>query len=99
MVETLEQFYYSVLIDLYINLNYNDRILQKIIELKLLKDYKYFTLNNKILINQHNFSSTMSLLTLTKAYNLNMFINLPNKVFFETSELYINNEGSLKKKN
>merc|ERR1711862_449901 len=81
----------------FINLNYKSSILNKIVELKLIKNYKK-VIENKLLINQHNLFTTQSLNYIKKAFNLNLFLNLPNKVFFETSEMFINNEGILKKK-
>ena len=82
----------------FINFQYKNSVLKSIIELKLITNYQQVGTNNKVLINQHNTYLTHSLSVLKRSYNSNVFMNLPNKVFFETSELYLNNEGILKKK-
>lgn len=82
----------------FINFQYKNSVLKSIIELKLITNYQQVGTKNKVLINQHNTYLTHSLSVLKRSYNSNVFMNLPNKVFFETSELYLNNEGILKKK-
>ena len=80
----------------FIGTDFNSNNLNKIIELKLLN---FFTVENpnKVIL-ELNSLFTGSFLSKTKQnFNSAVYFNLPSKVFFENSGLYLNNIGVYKK--
>ena len=70
--------------------------LNQIINLKLL-NYFHLENNSKSVIELHNVFTGNFLKVTKKNLNTAAYINLPTKVFFETSNLFLNNSGVYKK--
>lgn len=71
---------------------------EKFIMLKLLKICKEKTLFSKILIQQNNHTPFFFFEKINNSFMSYIYFNLPNKVFFEESGIYVSNGGILKKK-
>lgn len=78
-----------------IDLNFNNIELRQLINLKLLN---YFCFENKFKsIFELNHTLSYSFFnTIKKKMNAAVFLNLPNKVFFESSHVFLNNSGNYK---
>ena len=76
----------------FLNVNNISSNIKKILELKLLKYYNTENSNSKFVIKQNNGFEINS--SLAKA---NTYINLPNNVFFASTNAYLTNDGVLKK--
>ena len=79
----------------FIDVNLNNEIISKIIELKLLRYINNEQIENNFVIEQSSFLSKLT----NKKSNFNSYItfNLPNTVFFESSGTYYTTEGIFKK--
>ena len=81
----------------FINTITSSAAIQKVLELKLLDYFYDVEIFSRVFIEQNNISSGLINLQLNKQYNSYSYIFLPNNVFFETSNTYINTEGLVKK--
>ena len=83
----------------FINIDFKTALFRKLIQLKLLQFYKTNSVSSfKFVINQNSVFTETSLEKLQENTNASMLFNFPNKVFFEDSGVYLNNEGIFKKK-
>jgi len=80
----------------FIDNNFSDLNLKKIIELKLL-NYFNTEIKNKAIIEIHNIFKNDFLIKTKKNYNSSVYFSLPNKVFFENSFTIQKNTGSFQK--
>lgn len=81
----------------FINTTTTSSAIQKVLELKLL-EYFYVVENfRRVFIEQNNIPSGLINLQQNKQYNSYSYLFLPNNIFFETSNTYINTEGLVKK--
>ena len=71
--------------------------IQKLLELKLLEYFFVTEKFNRVLIDQNNILSGLTILKKNKHYNVYSYLFLPTNVFFETSHSYFNVEGLIKK--
>lgn len=80
-----------------LNTNYNISNIKKLIELKILNYSITEKKNSKIFIEQNSGIKTQFFENIQENYNIYKYINLPNKVFFESTGTFMNTEGFLKK--
>ena len=81
----------------FINTTTSSSAIQKVFELKLL-DYFYVVENLcRVFIEQNNIPCGLINFQQHKHYNSYSYLFLPNNIFFETSNTYINTEGLVKK--
>lgn len=81
----------------FLNNSYSTSNIKKLLNLKLLNYFQYYTETNKFLITQADHIETQFLTQIKKGFNSLCHIHLPNANFYETSGTYINTEGNLKK--
>ena len=81
---------------IFINNDFSELNIKKIIELKLL-NYFNIEIKNKSIIEIHNIFKDNFLVKTKKNYNSSIYVSLPNKVFFEDSFIIQNNSGSINK--
>ena len=80
----------------FIDNDFSELNLKKIIELKLL-NYFNIEIKNKSIIEIHNLFKDDFLIKTKKNYNSSVYMSLPNKVFFENSFTIQKNSGSFHK--
>ena len=81
---------------IFINNDFSELNIKKIIELKLL-NYFSIEVKNKAIIEIHSIFKDNFLIKTKKNYNSSIYISLPNKVFFEDSFIIQKNSGSINK--
>ena len=81
----------------FLNINKISSNFKKILELKLLKYSKIECSSPKILIEQNGGFTNKLLQKNLNTMNCSTYLNLPNNVFFESTNTYITTEGILKK--
>ena len=79
-----------------IDFNLNSTEFKQLINLKLLNYFSFENNFKSILEINHTFSYSF-IDVLKKTLNAAVFLNLPNKVFFESSNIFLNNSGIYKK--
>ena len=81
---------------LFIDNDFSTPNIKKLIELKLLK-YFDVTSNNKSMIELHNIFKGGFLSSLKSNFDSHVYVNLPNKIFFESSSIVQNKSGEFNK--
>ena len=81
----------------FINTSFATSNIKKLLNLKLLNFFQYYTCKNKMLITQNSNLDTKLITHLKKGFNFNNHLHLPNTVFFETSGTYMTTEGNINK--
>ena len=81
----------------FINTTTSSSAIQKILELKLLDYFYDVEIFSRVFIEQNNIPSGLINLQSNKQYNSYSYLFLPNNIFYETSNTYINTEGLVKK--
>jgi len=81
----------------FLNINKISSNFKKILELKLLKYSKIECSSPKILIEQNGGFTNKLLQKNLNTMNCSTYLNLPNNVFFESSNTYLTTKGILKK--
>jgi len=81
----------------FLNNSFNSTTIKKLLNLKLLGFLKKNVHENKVLITQSTILQDKTLSELKKNFKIQKHLNLPNTVFFETAETYMNTEGNIKK--
>lgn len=80
----------------FININNLTSCIKKLIELKTLKFF-FMEKLGIIMLEQNNGFMSNYYKDIKLNFYISTYINIPNKTFFESSNLYINTEGTLKK--
>lgn len=81
----------------FINTSFATSNIKKLLNLKLLNFFQYYTCKNKMLITQNSNLDTKLITHLKKGFNFKNHLHLPNTVFFETSGTYMTTEGNVNK--
>ena len=81
----------------FLNNSFKTTAIKKLLNLKLLGFFRKHTHENKVLITQSTILENETISGLKKNFRIQKHVNLPNTVFFETAETYMNTEGSIKK--
>ena len=81
----------------FFNNSFKSPTIKKILNLKLLCFFKKHQHGNTLLITHTNILENSFITQLKKNFKTQKHVNLPNTVFFETAETYLNAEGSIKK--
>lgn len=81
----------------FINTSFATSNIKKLLNLKLLNFFQYYTCKNKMLITQNSNLDTKLITHLKKGFNFKNHLHLPNTVFFETSGTYMTTEGNINK--